>query len=130
MEQNFVGVCHTTCRGWSSCRLLIADQLLTQYGSSSDHKKGHAVATCLDSDLFLAQMTVRDALNSAMDEEMDRDKDVFILGEEVCLCVDVQCWLLMLCCRSFRALPHKTSHCLSKHVHTMLLAGGGVSRGV
>lgn len=29
------------------------------------------------------QLTVRDALNSAMDEEMDRDKDVFILGEEV-----------------------------------------------
>lgn len=29
------------------------------------------------------QMTVRDALNSAMDEEMERDKEVFILGEEV-----------------------------------------------
>jgi hypothetical protein len=29
------------------------------------------------------QMTVRDALNSAMDEEMARDKDVFVLGEEV-----------------------------------------------
>ena len=28
-------------------------------------------------------MTVRDALNSAMDEEMARDPDVFILGEEV-----------------------------------------------
>jgi len=28
-------------------------------------------------------MTVRDALNSALDEEMERDKDVFILGEEV-----------------------------------------------
>jgi pyruvate dehydrogenase E1 component beta subunit len=28
-------------------------------------------------------MTVRDALNSAMDEEMEKDKDVFILGEEV-----------------------------------------------
>ena len=30
-----------------------------------------------------AQMTVRDALNSAMDEEMARNPDVFILGEEV-----------------------------------------------
>ena len=30
-------------------------------------------------------MTVRDALNSAMDEEMEKDKDVFILGEEVWL---------------------------------------------
>ncbi|XP_048004032.1 pyruvate dehydrogenase E1 component subunit beta, mitochondrial [Leguminivora glycinivorella] len=28
-------------------------------------------------------MTVRDALNQAIDEEMERDKDVFILGEEV-----------------------------------------------
>ena len=29
------------------------------------------------------QMSVRDAINSAMDEEMARDKHVFILGEEV-----------------------------------------------
>ncbi|XP_054279627.1 pyruvate dehydrogenase E1 component subunit beta, mitochondrial-like [Macrosteles quadrilineatus] len=29
------------------------------------------------------QMTVRDALNSALDEEMERDERVFILGEEV-----------------------------------------------
>lgn len=29
------------------------------------------------------QMTVRDALNSAMDEEMEKDDRVFILGEEV-----------------------------------------------
>lgn len=28
-------------------------------------------------------MTVREALNSAMDEEMTRDKNVFIIGEEV-----------------------------------------------
>lgn len=28
-------------------------------------------------------MTVRDALNSAMREELERDKDVIILGEEV-----------------------------------------------
>lgn len=28
-------------------------------------------------------MTVRDALNSAMDEEMARDEKVFVLGEEV-----------------------------------------------
>ena len=31
------------------------------------------------------QMTVRDALNSALDEEMERDERVFILGEEVAL---------------------------------------------
>lgn len=30
-------------------------------------------------------MTVRDALNSAMDDEMERDERVFILGEEVAL---------------------------------------------
>lgn len=30
-----------------------------------------------------AQLTVRDALNSAIDEEMERDERVFILGEEV-----------------------------------------------
>lgn len=29
------------------------------------------------------QLTVRDALNSALDEEMDRDESVFLLGEEV-----------------------------------------------
>lgn len=28
-------------------------------------------------------MTVRDALNSAMDEEMARDESVFMLGEEI-----------------------------------------------
>ena len=28
-------------------------------------------------------MTVRDALNSAMDEEMEKDETVFLLGEEV-----------------------------------------------
>lgn len=28
-------------------------------------------------------MTVRDALNQAMDEEMDRDERVFLMGEEV-----------------------------------------------
>jgi pyruvate dehydrogenase E1 component beta subunit len=28
-------------------------------------------------------MTVRDALNAAMEEEMIRDENVFILGEEV-----------------------------------------------
>ena len=31
-------------------------------------------------------MTVRDALNSAMEEEMLRDDKVFILGEEVARC--------------------------------------------
>lgn len=30
-----------------------------------------------------AQMTVREALNSAIDEEMERDEKVFMMGEEV-----------------------------------------------
>lgn len=33
--------------------------------------------------VFICQLTVRDALNSALDEEMERDEKVFILGEEV-----------------------------------------------
>lgn len=32
---------------------------------------------------FSKQMTVRDALNSAIDEEMERDERVFLMGEEV-----------------------------------------------
>lgn len=31
----------------------------------------------------LIQMTVRDALNHALDEEIKRDETVFLLGEEV-----------------------------------------------
>ena len=30
-------------------------------------------------------MTVRDALNSAMEEEMARDENVFLMGEEVAM---------------------------------------------
>lgn len=33
--------------------------------------------------LAAQQLTVRDALNQAMDEEMERDERVFLLGEEV-----------------------------------------------
>ena len=33
--------------------------------------------------LPMIQMTCREALNQAMDEEMTRDKNVFIIGEEV-----------------------------------------------
>lgn len=35
------------------------------------------------SERIYLQMTVRDALNSAMDEEIKRDEKVFLLGEEV-----------------------------------------------
>lgn len=33
--------------------------------------------------LINLQLTVRDALNSALDEELERDETVFIMGEEV-----------------------------------------------
>ncbi|KAI8529256.1 hypothetical protein RHMOL_Rhmol12G0211200 [Rhododendron molle] len=34
------------------------------------------------------EMTVRDALNSALDEEMSADPKVFLMGEEVCRSFD------------------------------------------
>lgn len=33
--------------------------------------------------IYLWKMTVREALNQAMDEEMTADENVFIIGEEV-----------------------------------------------
>ncbi len=35
------------------------------------------------SETYLFQVTIRDALNMAMDEELERDENVFLLGEEV-----------------------------------------------
>lgn len=35
-------------------------------------------------------MTVRDALNSALDEEMSADSKVFLMGEEVATCLPTQ----------------------------------------
>lgn len=40
-------------------------------------------ALSITSSALAKQMTVRDALNSALDEEMTRDERVFIIGEEV-----------------------------------------------
>lgn len=45
--------------------------MLTRRAFSTSHK------------LAAQQLTVRDALNQAMDEEMEKDERVFILGEEV-----------------------------------------------
>lgn len=47
--------------------------------------KGKLVSRYFSTSKALAaqQMTVRDALNAAMDEEMERDDRVFLLGEEV-----------------------------------------------
>lgn len=50
-----------------------------------NHSKGNVVlnrklslSACLK-----AKLSVRDALNTAIDEEMELDKDVFVMGEEV-----------------------------------------------
>jgi hypothetical protein len=55
-----------------------------------------------------AQMTVREALNAAMEEEMIRDEKVFVMGEEVARYngaykVDIYRFVLYVtqsCCRS------------------------------
>ena len=41
-------------------------------------------------------MTVRDALNSALDEEMSADSKVFVIGEEVWTCTTVYLMSSML----------------------------------
>lgn len=46
-------------------------RMLTRRAFSTSHK------------LAAQQLAVRDALNQAMDEEMEKDERVFILGEEV-----------------------------------------------
>lgn len=54
--------------------------------SSNTLKKGKGIICRYFSTsriLSAQQMTVRDALNAAMDEEMEKDERVFILGEEV-----------------------------------------------
>ena len=44
-------------------------------------KRLYATQASLDT----VQVTVRDALNAAMEEEMERDEHVFLLGEEVAM---------------------------------------------
>jgi pyruvate/2-oxoglutarate/acetoin dehydrogenase E1 component len=43
------------------------------------------------------QMTVRDALNSALDEEMSADPSVFLMGEEVSLETNSGLWSFCAC---------------------------------
>ena len=50
-------------------------------GRTLDEDGAAAIAPVLDADAHT--MTVRDALNSAMFEEMERDEKVFVIGEEV-----------------------------------------------
>lgn len=51
--------------------MLSSVRLLSRRAFSTSHK------------LAAQQLTVRDALNQAMDEEMERDERVFLMGEEV-----------------------------------------------
>lgn len=55
------------------------------------------------------QMTVRDALNVAMEEEMLRDESVFILGEEVARYNGAYKVSLSSCTRAHDSLPHSRS---------------------
>ncbi|KDE05744.1 pyruvate dehydrogenase E1 component subunit beta [Microbotryum lychnidis-dioicae p1A1 Lamole] len=56
----------------TSARSTVANQLINKRFASSDASNDGSI-----------QMTVREALNTAMEEEMIRDETVFILGEEV-----------------------------------------------
>ena len=58
---------------------------------ATTHYTLDALFKCISSLLYVPccwlrvglQMAVRDALNSAMDEEMERDENVFLIGEEI-----------------------------------------------
>lgn len=52
---------------------------------SADGPQRRTVLTCDMKYAPFIQMTVRDALNTALDEELARDDKVYILGEEVSL---------------------------------------------
>jgi len=56
--------------------------LIASRATSLRFKSAAAGATAVDTGKKTS-MTVRDALNSALDEEMTRDETVFIMGEEV-----------------------------------------------
>ena len=50
----------------------------------ASNAQAHSALRCLSvSGGNRAALTVRDALNSALDEEIERDERVFLLGEEV-----------------------------------------------
>lgn len=51
--------------------------------SDNDHQVRRVINITFSKIQLQFQMTVRDALNVAMEEEMLRDETVFILGEEV-----------------------------------------------
>ena len=51
-----------------------------------------------DNLLLRLQITVRDAINSALDEELARDERVYLMGEEVRGQVGLLFFAYLLCC--------------------------------
>ncbi len=58
----------------------MATNLLSRFVARSGSLWSRKLAT---TPLLATDMTCRDALNSAMDEELERDEKVFVMGEEV-----------------------------------------------
>lgn len=85
---------------------------------------------------LLCQVTVRDALNQAMDEELERDERVFLLGEEVAQYDGAYKVFDACCCRHFKATISLPEHLLMSSVQYnrktsyMLFAVTQVSRGL
>ena len=72
------------CRPSSSCRPSSAGP--TPASRCELNKQAQAalsLSAALSETRGCAQLTVRDALNSALDDELARDENVFVLGEEV-----------------------------------------------
>jgi len=60
------------------------DGICIQGGVVNHHSSvPHILACAVPLTSALLQLTVRDAINSAIDEEMARDDKVFVMGEEV-----------------------------------------------
>lgn len=62
-------------RGFVCLRSLLGQNVKKSFGSQRNFS--------LSANASAKQMTVRDALNSAIDEELARDERVFVMGEEV-----------------------------------------------
>merc|ERR1711953_296656 len=61
-------------------KVLVLSKLL---GRNSVAIKGQCRTLATSAALKVKQLTVRDALNQALDEEIERDERVFVMGEEV-----------------------------------------------
>jgi len=73
---------HTLCGALCPTRGLSSDTYMLALRRGSLLAR-HSAPLCARAMSTTTQLTVREALNSAMFEEMHRDKDVFVIGEEV-----------------------------------------------